>query len=247
MSGTLLPSIIVPAEPAHGRGVTDGYLRTVKTMAVKAIQAAFEIEYPASDAGGGAQAPYCSIEYPVNPADVPGIWVDFEPALLQTSGINYTETDADGNLLTRWRFQGHASFTIAALTSNERDLIYDQLVAMVAFAAQSESPSAFRDYIEGSNLIFSTWSYDQIEGRPPAAAPGTPWGTDDMMYETGLSLQVVGEFVTSPVTRDLVNLREIKVTATSEADGSSFEADITRGAADDPGLGSSGNPLTIGG
>jgi hypothetical protein len=193
-----------------------GYLREIKTTAVNALQQAFLIAYPESDPAGGDQPVYVSIEYPVNPAAIPAVWVEFEVSQLSTTGIANTETDASGATVTRWKFSGNVSFTIAAMSSNERDLIYDELVAMIAFASQSSAPSTFRSVVEASPLLATTWSFDTIEARGEAAAPGTPWGTDEVIYERGLAVQVVGEFVTDPQTTDLVNLTDIQVVATME-------------------------------
>lgn len=194
-----------------------GYLREIKTTAVEAIKTAFVITYPETDPQGGRQPVYCSLDYPVNPAAYPAVWVNYEAAELRIAGIAYTEIDQSGNLLTRWRFTGHVSFTIAALNvSNECDEIYDQVVSMIAFAAQSAAPSPFRQYVENSDIIATNWSYDTIEPRGEQAAPGTPWGSDDVIYERGLAIQVLGEFVTDPVTLQMISLREIQVVATPE-------------------------------
>jgi hypothetical protein len=198
----------VPAYPA-------GYLRIIKTGAVDAIQQAFAISYPEQDAAGGVQSPHVSIDYPVEAGAYPGIWVDFEVTMLQTAGIDHTEMLEDGTVLTRWRFQGYAVFTIVALNSNECDGIYDQLVALTAFAAQSEVPSVFRQVIDANGLVNTTWSYDTVEGRGQSAAPGTPWGTTEIIYERGIGLKVIGEFVTSPAAPDyeLVPLSKIIISA----------------------------------
>lgn len=193
-----------------------GYLRTIKTTATEALQAAFQVAYPETDPAGGDKPVFISQEYPVEQTQIPAIWVEFEPADLRTAGIAYTETDSSGAVFTRWRFSGSASFTVAAMSSNERDMIYDQMVALVAFASQSEAPSVWRQTIEASDLIATTWSYDTIENRGAAAAPGTPWGTDEVMYERGIAVQVLGEFVTNPVTLQLVSLSEISILMTAE-------------------------------
>ena len=193
-----------------------GFMRTIKTTAVQAIEQSFEISYPAPDAGGGAKPPFVSIEYPVEEAQYPAVWVDYEGAELRTVGIAYTETDASGAAYARWRFAGHVAFTIVALSSNERDLVYDQLLGVTAFAAQSEFPSTFRQVVEAAPLVASVWSFDSVEDRPPSAAPGTPWGTMEVIYERGFALQVIGEFVSNPFTPALVNLAEIQVVATAE-------------------------------
>jgi hypothetical protein len=152
-----------------------------------------------------------SIEYPVEQAQYPAVWVDYEGAELRTVGIAYTQMDAQGNAYARWRFAGHVVFTVVAMTSNERDMIYDQLISMTAFAAQSDFPSTFRQVTENAPLVASIWSFDSVEDRSSAAAPGTPWGTMEVLYERGFAVQVLGEFVTDPYTQALVNLSGIQV------------------------------------
>jgi hypothetical protein len=194
-----------------------GYLRTIKTTAVEAVKQSFTSRYPEPDAAGGtSQQPFVSIEYPVEQAEYPAIWVEFETSELRTVGIAYTQTDAQGNAYARWRFAGHAVFTVVALSSNERDMIYDQLISMTAFAAQSSFPSTFRSVTENAPLVASIWSFDTVEDRSSAAAPGTPWGTMEVIYERGFAVQVLGEFVTDPYTQALVNLSGIQVVMTEE-------------------------------
>jgi hypothetical protein len=206
-----------------------GFLRVIKTGSVDALRQAFELSYPEQDEAGAARIPSVSLDYPVAQGAYPGVWVDFEVSLLQIAGVDYTEHLADGTLVTRWRFQGYAVFTIVALNSNECDGVYDQLVALTSFAAQSEYPSTFRAAIDSNGLVTTTWSYDTVEGRGQSAAPGTPWGTDEIIYERGLALRVVGEFVTGPAagaTTILVPLREIVITGTNELSGDEFIATI---------------------
>lgn len=193
-----------------------GYLRVIKTTAVQAIQQSFTSRYPEPDPAGGAKKPFVSIEYPVEEAQYPAVWVDFETSELRTVGIAYTQTDAQHNAYARWRFAGHATFTIVAMSSNEGDMIYDQLISMTAFAAQSEFPSVFRQTVEAAPLVASVWSYDSVEARPSAAAPGTPWGTMEVIYERGFALQVIGEFVTDPYSQALVTLAGIDVVMNME-------------------------------
>jgi len=193
-----------------------GYLRTIKTTAVQAIQQSFQARYPEPDPDGGTKELFVSIEYPVEEAQYPAVWVDYEGSELRTVGIAYTEQDASGNVYARWRFAGHVVFTVVALSSNERDMIYDQMIALTAYAAQSDWPSQFRQVVEGAPLVAAVWSFDTVEDRQPAAAPGTPWGTMDLIYERGFALQVIGEFVSDPNTYELVNLSEIQVVATEQ-------------------------------
>jgi hypothetical protein len=200
-----------------------GFLREVKAAAVEAVQQSFTILYPEPGTAGAFQVPYVSVEYPIRQADYPAVWVDFEVAELRTVGIDYSEMQPDGTTWARWRFTGHVTFTVVALSSNERDLIYDQLVALAAFASQSTSPSQFRQTAESTDLIAAEWSFDKVEDRGQAAAPGTPWMTDEMVYERGFALQLIGEFISDPVTFELVTLAEILVTESPEADPADTE------------------------
>jgi hypothetical protein len=159
---------------------------------------------------------HCSLEYPVKETNYAGVWVTYAPAQLQTAGIDYTEHDAENNTYVRWRFSGTVSFTVAALSNNERDLFYDQLVSILAFASQSEVQSPFRTFVESSELIEVTWSYDTLDSAGHGESVGTPWGTDEVIYEDGVSIQLTGEFTVDPLTGSLqpvYNLRAIEVTA----------------------------------
>lgn len=193
-----------------------GFLREIKTSIVQALDDAFTLSRPEPDADGGTQKVYVSVEYPIARADYPAVWVDFEVAELRAVGIAYTEQDMQGNVYSRWRFTGHATFTSVALSSNERDMLYDQLIATMAFASQQETAGAFRQAVENLPLIAATWSFDTIEDRGKAEAPGTPWLTDEMVYERGIALQVIGEFVSDPDTAQLVLLSQIEVVATMD-------------------------------
>ena len=201
---------------------TFGYLRLIKTGTVDALRQAFQLEYPEQDEAGGIRPVHVSLDYPVEPGAYPGVWVDFETSLLQTAGIDHTETLDDGTVAAHWRFQGYAVFTIVALNSNECDGIYDQLVALTSFASQSEYPSVFRSTVDANGLVNTTWSYDRAEGRGQNAAPGTPWGSSDIVYERGVALQVIGEFYTAPESGQpagIVPLSRIVVTAQEEIGG----------------------------
>jgi hypothetical protein len=198
-----------------------GYLRLIKTGSVSALEQAFTLAYPEQDSSGGIQPAHVSLDYPVDPGAYPGVWVDFETSLLQTVGIDHTEFTDDGAIATHWRFQGYAVFTIVALNSNECDSIYDQLIALTAFASQSDYPSVFRSTVDSNGLVNTTWSYDRAEGRGQNAAPGTPWGTDEIVYERGVALQVIGEFYTVPAGQvvELVPLSRIVITGQEQIGG----------------------------
>lgn len=197
-----------------------GYLTHTKTMLVEAMKRTFDQEYPEPD----FRSARVSIEYPVEPQHYPGIWVDYEDtAPLQIAGINHRET-TDGNTdgvvrpFTRWKFSGYASFTVVALTSLERDRLFDEVVRVLAFGLEAPQIQEFRTYIENNEYVAVNFDFDQIEVRGNAASPGTPWGTDEFIYERTINMEMIGEFVSEVSTGTLVPLSRIDVTANVVSD-----------------------------
>lgn len=193
------------------------YLRRLKTGLVKALKETFDGNYPEAK----LQNLHVSIEYPVKPQEYPSIWVDFEESSVRNAGIDHYETDEDGNRVLRWRYEGHVSYTVAALSSLERDRISDELTKVLAFSRSAEHLSAFREFVEGNDLIAMNFDFDEIEVHGNAATPGTPWETDEIIYERTLVMELLGEFTTDVDTGNLVPLSKIVIDA--RQDGSTEE------------------------
>ena len=173
------------------------YLAETKTILTEAMRRAFDGAHPVPD----FRDIHISIEFPIERQNYPGIWVDFEPSgPLRTAGIGHAEyAVVEGGLEVRhrrWRFQGYASYTVAALSSLERDRLLDEVARVFAASDASLQGVAYRDFIEANPLIAMNIDFDEIEQRGYSSAPGTPWGTDDAVYEGTLAMEVVGEFVT---------------------------------------------------
>ncbi len=188
------------------------YLRALKTTLVIALKQTFDGNYPDER----LQNLHVSIEYPIEPQEYPGIWVDFEETSLQTAGVGHFEYDDDGRKYLRWRYAGAVSYTIAAFSSLERDRIYDEMVKVLAFGRSSDSLGAFRDYVEDNPFIAINFNLDEIEVHGTAATPGTPWETDEIIYERTVVMQVIGEFVSDVSTGDLGTLSKIIIDARTE-------------------------------
>lgn len=187
------------------------YLTYVKTVLREGIYQTFDSEYVESD----FRDIFISLEFPVKKADYPGIWVDFSPrGNLQVAGVHhgeYADPDASGNsrLFTRWFFEGEASFTVVGLTSLERDRLYDEVVRVLAFGQEAPSTSEFRTYVEDNEFIGMNLNFDQIGQRGHTQSVGTPWGTNDVIYEGEVSMTMRGEFIADSQTNTLVPLSEI--------------------------------------
>lgn len=187
------------------------YLTHLKAMLVQALKETFDQEYPVAD----FRDIRCSIEYPLEPQDYPGIWVDYDDTKpLQTAGVDHLETKIEGSTISRyrrWKFAGYASYTIVALTSLERDRLFDEVVRVLAFGDRAAPTLRFRQYVENNELIAANFDFDQVETRGNAAVPGTPWGTDEIIYERTINMEVIGEFVSDAETGLLVPLSAIHV------------------------------------
>jgi hypothetical protein len=190
------------------------YLAPLKTMLVEALKETFDERYPEEHFRGV----HVSIEYPIEKMHYPGIWVDYDDMdKLRIAGVDHQEFDevhdpAGFSPFTRWRFGGYVSYTVAALTSWERDRLYDELVTTFAFGRQNPERSRFRHYIENNDFIAANFDFDEIEPKGNVAAPGTPWGTDEIIYERTVNMEVIGEFVADNENGTLAPLSAIILT-----------------------------------
>jgi hypothetical protein len=159
------------------------------------MKVTFDDDYPAVQ----FQNLKVSIEFPIDRTDYPSVWVDFEMAgQLQNIGVAHQEMAIGSTtvgIIGRWRFQGYAVFTILALTSLERDLLFDEVLKVMAFGKEVAATAEFRNYIEANDLIACNFDFDQVAMGPPTATAGTPWGTDEMVYGVDVRMECVGEFV----------------------------------------------------
>lgn len=198
------------------------YIVPTKTLINEALKLTFDDQYPVAE----FQNVHIDLEYPVDAQDYPSLWVDYDdtqPVL--RAGIAHLEyVDPNDGVtpvapFTRFRFQGYVSITAVALTSLERDRLYDELVRVVAFSNEDGVVGRFKNTIASNDLIAATLNTDKIEPRGSAAAPGTPWGTDELMYERTVNLEIIGEFVPDPAAGVLINLSRIVMIPEEELPG----------------------------
>ena len=185
------------------------YMTNLKSLLTQSIRTTFGPGYPTAQ----FRNLHASIEYPDDRQHYPGIWVDFEPTgELERAGIGHFEVDGNatgGRAYTRWTFKGYVTFTLVALTSLERDLLLDEMIRVLAFGAESEYTSAFRSYIEDNGLLNLSMDFDQVAIRASGVTPGTPWGTDEFIYESTVAMEILGDFVSDSVGLTLVPLTRI--------------------------------------
>jgi hypothetical protein len=189
------------------------YLVPLKTLLTEAIKRTFDADYVNRD----FRQIHASVEFPMEKQNYPGIWVDFSPiGNLQTVGIGHIEyadpSDTQhSRRFTRWRFQGEASFTCVALSSLERDRLYDELIRVMAFGTESSQTSEFRSYIENNEFLAVNFDFDEISSGGFANTLGTPWMTDEMVYEASVSMECFGEFLSDGQSMTLAPLNALQI------------------------------------
>lgn len=217
-----------------------GYLTALKTAVVKALQKTFNSTSVARE----FRKIRVSIEYPIEKQHYPSIWVNYEDQdTLRVASIDHREFVLDDpddptspmHEVTRWLFSGEITLTVAALSSRERDGLYDEFVRMFAFARVEHDATDLRTLIETNELIVIVVNWDELRPHGDGAAPGTPWNTpDEVIYEKSIGFDVEGEFV-SDATGDnsvLVRLAQIIVQGTNQdvaGDDGEFTLSTPRG------------------
>jgi hypothetical protein len=205
------------------------YLANLKSLLVISAQATFDADYPESD----FRDLWVSIEYPMAREHYPGIWVDFEPTQqIEAAGIDDVEfalapDNVNFQQFKRWRFQGYATYTIVALSSLERDRLFDEMVKVIAFGSLNPARSVFRQTIENNALIGTEFDWDQIGAQGWGQAQGTPWGTEEVIYEGTVQVECIGEFVSDMDNGLLVPLKRIDVYEVPTGSGEVFPPAVT--------------------
>lgn len=190
------------------------YLVALKTAVTEALRSVFA-NHPNVDFQG-ENKPLVSIEYPVEQSHYPGVWVQYaDNAEVTIAGIGHVETSVDEeeetySEVSRWKFSGSVSLTMVALSSYERDRLYDEMVRTFIGARFNPALKPFREKIETNDLIAMNANFDDVQPFGDQASMGTPWGTDEIIYEKSLSFDVIGEFLTDKLTRELVPLSEVR-------------------------------------
>lgn len=194
------------------------YVTRLKAVLVKALRQTFsDPAYPNTDFA----KLWIDIEYPLKQQQYPSVWVTYDDRdSLEIVSVDHLEFLADTagaiHQVTRWTFAGTVTFTAVALSSLERDNLYDELVRVYSFGrVEGGAVSTFRRVLDNNDFLVLRPNWDQARPGGDAASPGTPWGTDDeVIYEKSLSFDIEGDLL-SDMTSDgvLVQLSSIRVAA----------------------------------
>ena len=199
-------SVVIPMMPRS----EGGPIVAVKTAMVQALRTAM---------GGMSlfdedQKVYIDLDYPMVPAQYPGIWVQFSLTKLNRQGLAQEvqvqgPPDADGyptwTFVQEWMFEGRVTMTVVGLKSKDRDRLSDALIAMLAFArppervltrtqADTKADRGFITSLDNNPYIAITVSTDTIIVSGEQDALGTPWAADIMSYISTFGFDCIGQF-----------------------------------------------------
>ena len=155
-----------------------------------------------------------TVEYPREAVDYPGVLVDFVmQGVVRNAGIGHVEereSDTGVKEVLRWIFGGTVEITVGTMGNLERALVVDEITKAVAIGRKGENIEGnLRSMVEVNDLISMNVTWESFTLGGFAEQQGTPWGTDDLIYEATLSLDVEGEVVLEPETGDLVPLSAV--------------------------------------
>lgn len=186
-----------------------------------------------------------TIEYPEEAEEWPAILVQFRPTLVEWTGISPDEViDAskeDGGvgldlsdeaetvnpnpaykLIRQGRFEGSIMLQVLALSSMERDTMWDNLVKIIMMGDKRTVTNSFFVTLGQHDLVGITVMRGSVRPIGDSMGPGTPWDPELLSYEAAIEFDLVGTFYADEYTEDLIPLTAAQVFEYIAWDGNTY-------------------------
>ena len=191
----------------------------VVTSTVEAFRAVFDDEYTAQRDINFRSVSY---EYPQEKMQWPALFVQFRPSgSITWTGINpdsYAEIEEEHESgYTKWEkvrlgaFEGSIECSIFALSAQERDRLYDNLVTLVLMGREHATTHRFFETIEQNDLVRLNIQESVIENVGDSVGMGTPWDREALSYEASFRIPCIGQFYARTFSQELIPISEIKL------------------------------------
>lgn len=200
------------------------FLVPAKTAIVEALRSVWYQDQEGNELNPeltAADRPYprrVTIEYPEEPEDWPFILVQVRPSLITWTGITPdeiynagTEEEPAFKRVRQGRFEASCMLQIIALSSQERDRMWDNCVQLLMLGKTRNPTRNFFSIIDSHDLIGMTVMEGQIRPIGDSIGVGTPWDSDILTYEAALEFDVVGIFYADEYNSDLLPLTEARI------------------------------------
>lgn len=180
----------------------------IKTTIIRALRGTIQNpQYPDRKLGGLQ----VSMEYPMELASYPHLWVEFSFSKFQAAGIGHFLVDEDGNMRGEWYFEGACRMTILSMSSFERDAYSSQFLNMFAFSNFHPAAQKFDEILQGGAINMSV-DRDQFIPGGQTTNIGSPWDPEALVYQDVYSIRMVGQ-LQSTFTQSTSNVAGVELVA----------------------------------
>ena len=147
------------------------------------------------------------IEYPVQVGEYPYCQIGFEEDSISNTTVSDSFTlNADRLPYRHWMFSGSVRFGFFSLSAAERDIMIDGFIQVVAM--DRALMSGLRDETVNPYVALEL-SLEDVLPSGMSESPGTPWGTDEIVYYSSFNIDAQGEFWTTPPEAEGVSMIEL--------------------------------------
>lgn len=158
-----------------------------------------------------------SIEYAEEAEDWPFVLVQVRPTMIQWTGITPdeivnagTEDSPSWKRIRQGKFEASCMLQIMALTSGERDRIWDNLILLIMMGRTRSLTRSFHSIIETHDLVGLTIMEGSVRPIGDTISVGTPWDPEMLTYEATIEFDMTGVFYADEFNEDLVELSEAR-------------------------------------
>lgn len=198
-----------------------------------------------------------TVEYPEESQDWPFILVQVRPSVIEWTGISPDEIvdaanpnpeidysiDTDPAVpeapeyksIRQGRFEATCMLQVMALTSEERDRIWDNLVKLIMMGRKRTATNNFYTTLAHHDLVGLTVMEGSIDAVGDTISMGTPWDPELLSYEASVQFNMVGTFYADEYNEDLVPLREARAHEYVSFDGNFETNEMAYGEMDGEG------------
>jgi hypothetical protein len=188
------------------------FLSLAKLSVVEALRATFDADY------FGLSPRRIDIEYPQEEEDWPAILVEFGVnGPLNWTGINPDEftpsdefEDLEWRSIRRGYFDATVRLMILALSSAERDRLWDEVVELILMGTMHPATQTFHNLINQHDLIAMTLLPSSVTPVGDSIGAAVPWNPDALAYEASVNFSVTGTFHADVFSQRLISLRAIE-------------------------------------
>lgn len=155
---------------------------------------------------------YIGLEYPLEQASYPAIYITYSEGPIRNVGLG--NLDIEDSIPTKVRhywFHGGLNFNVMALDPVDRDILSSLLVQILSMGREMRIYKPVFDFIENMDFITLTMNSETITPNGENVAD-VPWeNSDELLYQSGYQVQMIGNFFTNAETGDLIEIEQVNV------------------------------------